>query len=51
MLFDAMHHLALYNFNNSNATLLLKKKKKNGVALSFILGKVSAQVELDIFEM
>lgn len=28
MLFDAMQHLVLYNFNNSIATLLLRKKKK-----------------------
>lgn len=48
MLCDAMQHLALYNLNNSIATLLLRNQKMS-VALSFILGKVTAQVGLDIF--
>lgn len=57
MFFDAMQHLALYNFNNGIATLVppppkkKKKRKKISVASSFILGKVSAQVRLDIFQM
>lgn len=33
MLFDALQHLALYNFNNSIAPLLLKKKQKCRIIL------------------
>lgn len=50
ILFDAMQHLALYNFNISYSAPP-PQKKEICVAPSFISGKVSAQVSLDIFQM